>query len=547
MFQNKLNEEHWLTIKCVFWILSFIAGINFILFLSAAHILRPYTSDDVAIQSIVQSILVDGKGRGVTGVDNFIIKLPLYIGLHHLMGNTRIQLFFTVLTCNAILFLGFISLLAYYLKVNGLDTRKNQLIAFLPVILFLGLTAAPIGDADVPGSYMNPNLRNMEIGLALWFVIFIHKILCKPIIKMNAKTLFIGIGTILCLTIFFYNDPYFIYTWGAGTILALVALWVMSQISLARLLLVVGPIVLAIALHSEVHSVHYGFLPANNLNMTSVEFTGMEHIATNVTSVLSALFKSYQANFWGQRIDHLAIFVLLLNSVLVLMFFASIGYAVYRIREGNALLQTLLLSITLLTLLAYGLTILSIDAGNFRYLFLALFTSMPLIAEMLIAFESKVAWQRATHLLIGGVCLAIIANLAFNANSIRHRVRDHLPRPNQLSVVIADEMKRRGYTKGYGEYWDANLVSFFSNREVIALPIGCMGSHHYHQYHWLVNINDFYKPADKSFLILKKGNPIFNPDNCNVNQFGPPVEIIHINDQYDLYAFNYDIGINLPS
>lgn len=530
-------------------ILSILSGVTFLAFLSAAHFTRSYSSDDVAIQAIVDAWQQGEDPNAIVGVDNFVLRLPLYFVSSLALNNSRVTLFLIIIICNAILLLGLLYFLTYYLRHLGLAKKEYLTLAFLPLLAFLGLAAinfgalSSISAAPLSASYLNANYRNMEIGI-VFLALTLFPMMARLFEGANSlKKILAIIVTIAGLSIFIYNDPYFFYTLGVAVIFTAFIMWVLRRVnakSAITVIVLAGTSYIGAKFIAKIGNA-LGFVSADN---APVAFTTIESLGGNILNSVGALLLTYRADFWGRSLTEPSTFLFLLNTSLPVLAIVALVYFMRARFADRNYYRMILMCTAILTLLAFALTPHGANIESFRYLFLAAFCLIPLSSEALIRLYQHSQYRRLAISLAVLLTIGWLVNSAINTATLTLGLLNKTPGQNTINFQVISTSREYNIQKGYSAYWDANPVTYFSNRSVIVAPLACVAGK-YHQFHWLLNRNDFSKDASKTFLLVNKYD-LTGFSECDPRQLGSPDKIVSISPHYDYYIYSRDIGLELP-
>lgn len=531
-------------------VLIIASTLFFFLFLFTAHLTRSYTSDDVSIQGILQSWQDGHPLLGVAGADNFIIKVPLYLFVELFVPNSRLQLFIIALVCNFVLLACIVVFLLYYLRRFGLQKPLYLFFAFIPVIAFLSLSpvdlfGGSLTSANFTTSFMNPNYRNTEIGIMLLLVIAFVQLLDKGRMVVAGRRIpALLAGTLLTalLSLFFYNDPFFVYVFGGGMFITLTISWLVHRISSRRYMSLVSIVGVAYAGSIVLHELFakLGFTTADNF---SKKFINSGDIFSNIEVTIGSLFRNYKADFLGHTIGGW-VAVLVLNSLLLILSVAAVVYAIRKTVHKFDHARLALIATLLMACVVFCVSVNGSSFTNYRYLFIVPFCSLPLIGAMLIDLWQHKPYRRLVGGLVGLLIVIVVINSGASIFAVFSSRTGHGLNPNSGTYQLIDTANKYHLTKGYTPYWDANIARYLSDRSLNALPIACWGGKVV-QFHWLVNLPDYSIKNKRSFIVEDK-NDVTHVSNCDIrSQFGVPAKTVIINSTLTLYIYNRDVGESL--
>jgi hypothetical protein len=522
-----------------------LLAVVFFVSLVSAHIVRPYTSDDTATQTILQS-WEDGQYRsGVVGENNYIIKVPFFLAQDLLQSSdSRLKLFTSILAFNAILFVGLIAFLRAIVPADVRHSKLRLSLAYLPLGWTLSLFILPIlqpWDVSRMTAFMNPNYRNAEIGLALLFVLLFFRVSAyttaafkRP--RLIATSVFglLGFSLLMC------SDPYFVYVFTLPLILLLAIQWVQGVRTLLRSICMMGCLLAAI-IGSFVFKALCATLGLYSIGNIPRQFIASDAILTSLTNTISAEFKQFSADIFGQ-VANIHLLPQLANVILI-------GICV------GAFIITLKRSVQLRD---YRLFIVLVIVGNFilymittnnaptndRYIFITIFLQAILAGSILAGVKNKRLAYLFILVMFMGLCINAASNILVASKQVVHGRH-----ANAINRQIIDVIHTEGYAKGYASYWDANINTYLSSDKTIFLPVVC-GNGQASYFRWVINQAAFSEPAQKSFYVYVKNQNWSSLTSCDSRaiqkQTGHlPIKTVTINDSYDIYFYDVDIGKNI--
>lgn len=115
-----------------------------------------------------------------------------------------------------------------------------------------------------------------------------------------------------------------------------------------------------------------------------------------------------------------------------------------------------------------------------------------------------------------------------------------VPNYGNEQKYIVGELEQRGYGNGYGSFWCASQVSYYSNYSISIYPILVRNSIRIYPYHELVK-KDWYKERDKHFVILQRGQDDFVDKEILFRILGKPNDSFQ-SERYEVFFWNDDIS-----
>lgn len=523
-----------------------ITLVAFVIALGSGQVTRDYNSDDVAIQVIMQSWLAGQPLDSVAGIDNFVLKAPLY-ALFSVIPNSRGQMFAMVLVCNTIMLAGFVVALRRLLRFDRDTTPMRLLLGYLPLVAYFGLTLAPIDRHDPlaknemfhGATYFNLNCRQAEIGLMLLAFVAFDRFLCERRTHWSPRLLVCLVVGALATGAFFYSDPFFVYTMGGGLGATAVVLWLRSRLDLRGLAATIGFLGLSIT--------SMGFFGRlmdaagfHTHSMVQESFVPLDSLAVNLTNTLHAPFNIYRADLFGRQLATLGTLAFVVNALLVVLSLAALVHGLVLLQRTDSALTMLITLTVVINIAALAASTNGQFSINARYLFTGCAILVLLMAHQLLAWFGAVPTRRRAALVAVGLAVVVATNVLLSARAIH---KGDPPQKLQPSTRLIEVLRGEGLSKGYADYWVANPVTYFSDRQILTLPLKCGQGQQPVRSAWLVNLPDFEVPAERSFYIHYTSE---SGECLPQRAFGNPVKEIRVDAQTTIYVYDRDVGRPLP-
>lgn len=487
--------------------------------LLAAHFTRRYNSDDVALQTVLAQ-----WGRGyhhvaTVGADNFILRAPLYLLLGQLTHNGRAVLFLTVLILNAVGFWLFVVSLRYFaVRLGG---TKELLV--LPLIWLASL------GAFFSNILMNPNLRNVEIGMTFALLMLVAKYADGELPVRPARLVLY----LVALGLFIYNDPFFLYMVVVPLLLLLGTLLLRdgSTPRVARLVAFLVAGVVAFKVIDLVARV-FGFEAAGG----DVAFISLTQVWPHLELLIQGTLTIFRADFFSKRLIGFASVHALLGLAVVLAVVAF-PFLTWRGKEHGVPWRWFFGLIPAFTAAVFVFSNQTVDLGSSRFLVL-----VPFLAVLLVALILQGANPRVRRLGGAILLLAAVTNLSSSARSFSRPPAG----PNSANYVTIDAARMSGLSKGYAEYWSSNINTYLSGDRIDFIQVECAAPPRLSPFAWLTDDAILRKPASRSFYLYDAANfgGACNRDDV-IRQFGLPAEVRPINATRELLVYDYDLAANL--
>jgi len=481
--------DAWLTHRRLWAVSIFTVSLGFILAIVAASLRLPFTSDDVAIQNIMQSAVEVGELDAVVGIDSFAVKVPLYALVALVLPNGTTAILVTVILCDAILLAGM------FFATRELLARvapHDRLVLLATLSLFLWFFAAQLTQNQ---SLMIPNGRNAEIGLVLAAFGIGFRYLDRA--RTGPTRTAPAWAAVIVITLVYYSDPFFLIVTAPAVVIVVAFLWMSGALSGRRSLAALGVLGASAVAAVTGLAVAAGFGLTYEGNFSTV-FTTPAALADNVGRAFGALAVDFNADVWGGSLGlgtlpgivQLGLFV----TAVVLLPFAARVASGHRLWFGHFVMAAIGVNLAVFVLTENAAT-----ESNSRYLLFAAL-AMLLIAPLgLVALSRSLTRRRVLAFVSAVAVLGGIVGMGANALTLTRFASGELPDPQAGTREIVEIAEEAGAVKGYGGYWSANVTTYLSGRATVVLPIDC--SDGISRYEWFINRPDFERPARSVFFI----------------------------------------------
>lgn len=510
---RRLSNRYLWPVGCVTGAVLLVAS------LVASHYNRQYNSDDVALQTILSQWARGYHHVATVGSDNFILKAPLYLVLGRLTHNGRSALLLTGLILNIAGFGLFVASMRYFVERMG--GTKELLV--LPLLWLSSL-----------GTYFgyiltNPNLRNVEIGMAFALLMLVAKYLDGQLAVGPARLVLY----LLAVGLFLYNDPYFLYFVVVPllVLLGIILLREGSSPRAARLGAFLASSVLVFKL-VDVLARAVGF-EANGGNVT---FTSLSQIWPHVELLIQGTLTICRADFFSMQVIGFEALHALLGLAVVLVLVAFL-FLTRRGPEIGGPWRWFFGLLPAFIAAAFVLSNQTVNGGSTRFLVM-----LPFLAVLLVALVLQAANPRVRRLGAAVVLLAGVANVVVSARSFSLPLRS----PNAANYVAVDAATKSGLHKGYAGYWSSNIDTYLSGDRIDFIQVECAAPPRLRPYRWLSDDAILQKPASRSFYLYEADNfSIACSRDDVIRQFGEPAEVSTIDAKTELMVFDHDLAADL--
>jgi hypothetical protein len=184
--------------------------------------------------------------------------------------------------------------------------------------------------------------------------------------------------------------------------------------------------------------------------------------------------------------------------------------------------------------LVYAFTDKALTTGTDRYVALVIPECAILLALVLRSVNQRQALA---------VCLLVLGSTLVGGRATLNTYRDRPEtNPNAYEMTVVDLLRDHGLTRGYGDFWDANIITYLSGFDVDLVPVGCKASATA-RFVWFIDSNRFEPRVNRSFfLTTERDNRSTCPTDQVVAQFGSPIETLQVNSTVQILVFDHDIG-----
>jgi hypothetical protein len=463
--------------------------------------------------------------RGAGRRDTFALKIPLYalLALGFDPGRT------TLLVSSIIM-----NVAGFALLVSAARTIVSRMPGHRSV--GIAVAVASLWYVALGGAYVNllvrPNIRNFELGLGLFLVarlmLFHDHWTRMPAATIRWKLAGLSIG----LGLLFYDDPYFVYMMLPPLFLVFGLRWLSGTSPRSA-----GDHLPLVAAVGGVVSWRLFVLIGQGLGIEPSPRTPriieLRQIGTSLSNGANSVLDLANANVFGQ--PALARLTLQTAVRLVVVVVAlGIGTAIaWRRRSADPWFAVLAL-LPATCVLVYALTDKALTPGTDCYVALVIPECLVLLALVLRSINHR--QTLVLYLLVLGSML--VCGRA-TLKQFRERPQTN---PNSFEMTVIDVLRDQGVTRGYGDFWDANIISYLSEFDLDVVPVGCKSPATVN-FSWFIDSSRFAPTAERSFFITtERANRSTCPTNEVVAQFGAPTATVQVSPTVQILVFDHDIG-----
>ncbi len=479
-----------------------------------------FGSDAVAQQNIVATLSPHSHPTIDLPQNTYIVKLPLYSIVAALPISPATGLLLTILVLG-------LSAIALFYWSAGILTDKPKVVWTLtgPLLWLASLSGGFVG------SLINPNSRNLELGLA--FVIFaILARWYKAGRPLDSKATFgLALSFVLLVGLLFYDDPYFEFVLAAPLVLFFGGRWLLFGKEGKALLVACSMVSAVIAAQAW----HWVFWQAGvHSGAGEAVFATLPEVGRNLQLFVSGALDVFNANFFGQPVLSMKALTLVLNFLVLMVTILSPLLLLMKKFRHDAwktffVLQPLFIS------LAFIFSSVPVDLGSERYLVILPFYSVLITTLILIETAGRIK-----TVLIGTLVVAVALNVAATVQMYIGRGTS----PHIENEVIARTVERLDLTKGYASYWDAGINQYYTDSRVLFIQSVCTPKAGVKLSRYLVNEQEWNKTSGKSFYLLDP-----EATKCRATDltrfFGEPERVVAVTGGKQLFIYGYDISTHI--
>lgn len=494
---------------------------------------RNYTSDDVVIQTtIYQHFHLPGQDVARLGEDNYIIKVPFYIILNLLFDNSRSVLMFTSFVFSLSGMALFLYSTFYFLRRFNISNFRSKL-----SLIWLFSLSSPIVFFFI---LINPNLRNLEIGLAFLGLTLFAKYLDGSISFKRRVDKFYAFLLSAAFGLFLYSDPFFLVMLWLPLFIFFTALFyfgckTVSRQKLTRVLaFMISSLLLMAVFHLSLNLVDIYSRPLNSgfINYTS--------LWRSIDWTILTYCHVFGIEFWGKAAATIYSIRNLLNA-LVVIFFVVAPFLMLRSKSWSKrdpwwlflILQPYF--ITLVFIFSQNV----VDNGNGSGRFIVM---LPFYIPLILALSiNELLTNKKLRDLF---TLALLASIALNSAYLTHQsISIPEENPNSQNYSLIKTLEKHHLYKGFGGYWDSHINTYLSNNTINVIPVNCL-----HIQHFLMDDKTLTIPANKTFYIYD--SQVLSatcPQKTELDRrLGQPSEVLDIKDtDKKILVYDYDISSKL--
>jgi hypothetical protein len=504
-----------------------------------AYFTMSYSTDDVAQQVLLQeATLGDGKDVIATA-SGYALKYPYYMAISHVLPNTTLTVYITNLL---LLTIGLLLALFSYIHLRRYAAYSLPLL----IVLFIAFTVMHLSG----GAAINPNYRNIEIGLSFLAITATLVYLKQGLVRKIARPVLVlaGMLSAALLGIFWFSDPMFIYYTGLPIGLAAIlqgAWFYTNKQQRYRALAVL--LVLAAS-----YAVYKGLIPFFDIYLewrVRPTLGGLIGIS-ELLPTLQKAWSAYVALGTGTNLSTLEVmsfgFLRAVAGVsLVTLGVLSSGWLLlHELCTSKRKANIIVLFFAALPFVMLGIFVMSgtiVDDSSKRYLLLLPFTTALTMAIAVHRLQGTLA-KTFTYLASSLSVLVCSIGIITACNAI---VSKPATLPNHADKQVASLLQQENLAKGYAPSGMSLYYSFITDNDVTVVSTFCNPQNMGILY-LLLDQASVDKPAKKTFFLHYPGAISYR---CSMEQvvgrLGEPERIVDGPKGIKILIYDRDIGTDI--
>ncbi len=490
-----------------------------------------YNSDDVYWQNMLSQHWHPFSKNLFFGSDNelFILQLPIYWLVSLFVAPGRHAMLIDGVLLALINFTLFYASVLYFLRI------ANKRISYTVLLPVVWLASSGFGLSRL---FLGTNLHTLAVGLIFTILMLTSKT-CRgefdAIRGWRRGALLVGI--VLFVSFSVINDRYFLY-FGILPALVLALLYVAhKRTPLLRLLAILGTLITSAVVYEVIEKL----LPKAGIVLAKYfgapAFIDFNHVGSSLALALHSFLAITGADFLGQPVTSAAAVSAIADVIIMLLVIVG-SIKLLKNKDGSPEEQVFA-GLLWFVLLALAFSDWNLDLWSYRYL-----AVMPFVAALVLAYF--MSGKRLTTFRTTGytvlLVVAVVLNLAVNAWGTATDKPSPLDDYNNVANFnLIDSLKEAGVSKGYSEYWSAQINSYLSGSVLNVEPVTCVRDGFTVPRVWFVNKDKYLVPSKRSFYIF---DSFKDPTACTQSQvrqqFGAPARVLK-SGEYTVYIYNYDL------
>ena len=225
----------------------------------------------------------------------------------------------------------------------------------------------------------------------------------------------------------------------------------------------------------------------------------------------------------------LSLHIGLLDIPVALIFLAALGISIIRANKNARYLYMMFLGSAIVVFLGFVFSSLTDGLWSARFL---IYMALSIFAVIALAFDEKDESNKLNLLLLGLVVVLVLSTVPLNYSKLVS-LDGH---PNQGQYQLISYLEGHGYTYGYSDYDNANMLTYLSKGQLTIRPVRVQ-SGKLDPYPWLASVR-WYNSQPTKFFILSRIGTQFNGGLYVMLNKKPPT-LAETHGDYNVYYFDY--------
>ena len=493
-----------------------------------------YTSDAVAQQVILKDWQKGYRQSAVVGQDNWVIKYPLYIATNNLPISANYRILTTswlILATTAFLIIW--SLQRFMFTLGSAGRRKKQL-SLLALSAFL---------AAIPATtffiFQFPNSRNIEIGLAMFLMVELHRFFVSK--RIYQTHTYIKIAAILLTSsLLLADDPLFFYEFGLPLLFITAAYFIfLPQVARWKLYVIGGFAALSVIASKLIAQALTALTPLSYIK-PQMAFASFDQFIVNLKYLFSNAIDIFGIDFWGK--EPFKLHTILVYVFIIIFVFSVYGFISQARSHKDSIIHGVSVTIGVIAVAVFCLnTFFSSGLDNLsgRYLIILIPVQLFALSYALLKINNK----RLNGFIMVCLALAVMLTAIFSVKTIVTNFHEPV---NNIDRSVLSAIKKANLSKGYAAYSRSTTLTYSSDFKVNVVSVEC-GLQDKKMYFSPVLSEEgaLNQPVQKSFYLYDPTRPYDCQAQDLRHLFGDPQQSITLPTKEVLNIYNYDINTRI--
>lgn len=238
---------------------------------------------------------------------------------------------------------------------------------------------------------------------------------------------------------------------------------------------------------------------AGGIKYDGYGFTFVEYEETGSAFVLfiKNMIMLFNGFFFGERVS----FNSVSKGIGVLIFIAGC-YAVFHVLKSFRK-QSLINQLMSISLIVYPVLLMLTGIAEWYFVPVFLFMILLILRTDFLRIINKNYAVRNDRRLFAGIFIVIILVIILNGYRNFPKEAGYFHQDNESSK-IAELIKSNNLSKGYGEFWDAGVMFYYTGPDVIIAPVGSIKRYISEPYYWFSK-KEWYN-EERNFIVANSNN-----------------------------------------